>query len=179
MGGLRLPSPSIQEDFRCHRPRLADHSPLATAKAGEAGGPNLGFAALSQTKLINFDATLVQNATFNIPAGSQIVDFYVDALTAYDSVTSALVSAGTATGGTQYLSAVSAKTAGRRPNAFSAAQLAAMANVGTNRAVVATVTSLVSRPQVRFVLPCCMCRRLPTIKCVGGGNVTRILLKGF
>lgn len=118
--------------------------PLASGdrEAGEAGGPNLGFAALSQTKLINFDATLVQNATFNIPAGSQIVDFYVDALTAYDSVTSALVSAGTATGGTQYLSAVSAKTAGRRPNAFSAAQLAAMGNVGTNRAVVATVTSV-------------------------------------
>jgi hypothetical protein len=118
--------------------------PLASGdrNAGESGGPNIGFVTLSQTVLINFDATLVQNATFNIPASSQIVDFYVDVLTAYDSATSALVSAGTASGGTQYLSAVSAKTAARRPNAFSAAQLAAMDDVGTNRAVVATVTSV-------------------------------------
>lgn len=118
--------------------------PLASGdrNAGESGGPNLGFVTLSQTALINFDATLVQNATFNIPASSQIVDFYVDVLTAYDSATSATLSAGTASGGTQYLSAVSVKTAARRPNAFSAAQLAAMDDVGTNRAVVATVTSV-------------------------------------
>jgi len=118
--------------------------PLASGdrNAGESGGPNLGFVALSQTVLINFDATLVQNATFNIPASSQIVDFYVDVLTAYDSATSATLSAGTASGGTQYLSAISVKTAARRPNAFSAAQLAAMDDVGANRTVVATVTSV-------------------------------------
>ena len=118
--------------------------PLASGdrNAGESGGPNIGLVTLSQTALINFDATLVQNATFNIPASSQIVDFYVDVLTAYDSATSATLSAGTASGGTQYLSAVSVKTAARRPNAFSAAQLAAMDNVGTNRTVVATVTSV-------------------------------------
>ncbi len=118
--------------------------PLASGdrNAGESGGPNIGLATLSQTALINFDATLVQNATFNIPAGSQIVDFYVDVLTQYDSATSATLSAGTTSGGTQYLSAINVKTAARRPNAFSAAQLAAMDDVGTNRAVVATVTSV-------------------------------------
>ena len=118
--------------------------PLASGdrNAGESGGPNIGLITLSQTALINFDATLVQNATFNIPASSQIVDFYVDVLTAYDSATSATLSAGTASGGTQYLSAVSVKTAARRPNAFSAAQLAAMDDVGSNRTVVATVTSV-------------------------------------
>ena len=70
--------------------------PLASGdrNAGESGGPNIGLAYLSQTALINFDATLVQNATFNIPASSQIVDFYVDVLTAYDSATSATLSAG-------------------------------------------------------------------------------------
>jgi hypothetical protein len=118
--------------------------PLASGdrNAGESGGPNIGLVALSQTALINFDATLVQNATFNIPASSQIVDFYVDVLTAYDSASSATLSAGTASGGTQYLSAINAKTAARRPNAFSAAQLAAMDDVGTNTTVVATVTSV-------------------------------------
>ena len=110
--------------------------------AGIAGGPNIGQAYLSQTAVINFDATLVQNATFNIPTSSQIVDFYVDVLTVYNSATSATVSAGITSGGTEYLSAVSAKTAARRPNAFSAAQLAAMDDVGSNRTVVATVTSV-------------------------------------
>jgi hypothetical protein len=118
--------------------------PLASGdrNAGESGGPNIGFVTLSQTALIDFDATLVQDATFNIPASSQIVDFYVDVLTAYDSATSATLSAGTASGGTQYLSAVSVKTAARRPNGFSAAQLAAMDDVGSNHTVVATVTSV-------------------------------------
>jgi hypothetical protein len=118
--------------------------PLASGdrNAGESGGPNIGLVALSQTALINFDATLVQNATFNIPADSQIVDFYVDVLTAYDSATSATLSAGTTSGGTQYLSAINVKTAARRPNAFSAAQLAAMDDVDNNRQVVVTVTSV-------------------------------------
>ena len=118
--------------------------PLASGdrNAGESGGPNIGLVTLSQTALIDFDATLVQDATFNIPASSQIVDFYVDVLTAYDSATSATLSAGTASGGTQYLSGVSVKTAARRSNGFSAAQLAAMDDVGSNRTVVATVTSV-------------------------------------
>jgi hypothetical protein len=118
--------------------------PLASGdrNAGEAGGPNLGFVVLSQTALIDVDATLVQNATFNIPAESQIVDFHVDVLTAYDSATSATLSAGLTSGGTQYLSGISVKTAGRRANGFSAAQLAAMDDVGNNRTVVATVTSV-------------------------------------
>lgn len=130
--------------------------PLASGdrNAGEAGGPNIGLVVLSQTAVINFDATLVQNATFSIPAGSQIADFNIDVLTAYDSATSALLSAGTASGGTQYLSAINVKLAGRRPNAYSAAQLAAIDDVGTNRTVVATVTS-VGQPtegQVRVTL---------------------------
>jgi hypothetical protein len=109
---------------------------------------------LAQTAVINFNATLVQNATFNVPTNSQIVDFYVDVLTAFDSATSATLSAGTTSGGTQYLSAINVKTAARRPNAFSAAQLAAMDDVGSNRQVVATVTS-VGQPtagQVRVTL---------------------------
>lgn len=130
--------------------------PLASGdrNAGESGGPNIGLAYLAQTAVINFNNTLVQNATFNVPTNSQIVDFYVDVLTVFDSATSATLSAGLTSGGTQYLSAINVKTAARRPNAFSAAQLAAMDDVGTNRTVVATVTS-VGQPtagQVRVTL---------------------------
>lgn len=115
--------------------------PFQTGTGLDATGTDTGTVTLSKTALITFDATLVQNATFTLPANAQIVDFYVDVLTAYDSASSATLSAGTTSGGTQYLSGINAKTAARRPNAFSAAQLSAMANIGTNTSVVATVTS--------------------------------------
>jgi hypothetical protein len=113
--------------------------PLASGDkpAGMAGGPNVGLAVLSQTVLINYDATLVQNASVNLPYNSQIVDVIVDVLTAYNSATSATVSVGTS-----YASGVSAKTAGRALPTVTAAQLAAMANTGTVGPVVATVTSV-------------------------------------
>jgi hypothetical protein len=101
-----------------------------------------GYVMQSQTGLITFDATLVQNLSFTIPANSQITDIYVDVLTAYNSATSATLSAGTATGGTTYLSGINAKTAGRASNAFSAAQLAAIDDIGSTTTLVATVTSV-------------------------------------
>lgn len=116
--------------------------PFQTGTGLDATGQDTGTVVLSQTALINFDATLVQNATFKLPSGAQVVDFFVDVLTAYDSATSATLSAGTTSGGTQYLSGINVKTAGRRPNAFSAAQLAAMDDVGTSTSLVATVTSV-------------------------------------
>lgn len=116
--------------------------PFQTGTGLDNTGADTGTVVLSKTALINFDATLVQNASFTLPANAQIVDFFVDVLTAYDSATSATLSAGTSSGGTQYLSGVSVKTAGRRSNGFSAAQLAAMDGIGTNTALVATVTSV-------------------------------------
>lgn len=118
--------------------------PLASGdkNAGVVGGPNIGLAVLSQTVLINFDATLVQNATVYLPYESQIVDVLVDVLTQYNSATSATVSVGTASGGTQYASGVNAKTGVRVRPTFTAAQLAAMADTESNGAVVATVTSV-------------------------------------
>lgn len=118
--------------------------PLASGDrpAGVSGGPNIGLAVLSQTALINFDATLVQSATFNLPADSQILDFNVDVLTAYNSATSATLTIGTAAAGTQYVGSIDAKTAGRAAITYTAAQLAAMDDIDTNRSVVATVTSV-------------------------------------
>jgi hypothetical protein len=118
--------------------------PLASGdiNAGTAGGPNIGLAVLSQTVLIDFDTTLVQTGTINVPYGSQLVEIVVDVLTQYNSATSATVAVGTASGGTQYASGVNAKTGVRVYPTFTAAQLAAMDDVGTNGAVVATVTSV-------------------------------------
>lgn len=123
--------------------------PLASGdiNAGKAGGPNIGLATLSQTVLINRDATLVQNGTVYLPFGSQIVDIIVDVLTQYDSATSATVSVGTSSGTTTYANGVNAKTGVRVLPTFTAAQLAAMDDIGTNGTVVATVTS-VGQPTV-------------------------------
>lgn len=123
--------------------------PLASGDrpAGYSGGPNLGFVVLSQTVLINRDATLVQSATVNLPYNSQLLNIVVDVLTQYDSATSATVSVGTTAGGTTYASGVNAKTGVRVTPTFTAAQLAAMASTSTTGPVVATVTS-VGQPTV-------------------------------
>jgi hypothetical protein len=102
----------------------------------------VGTALLSQTSLVTYDADLVAEAQFVLPAGAQITSFNIDTLTAYNSATSATLTIGSASGGSQYVGSVDAKTAGRAAPTLSAAQLTAMANIGTNTTVFATVTSV-------------------------------------
>lgn len=101
-----------------------------------------GTAVFSQSKLIGFDADLVQEAAFLLPKAGQMVDIIVDVLTEYDSLTSATLTVGSASAGTQYAGAVDAKTAGRVRPTFTAAQLAAMDDIGANTSVYATITSV-------------------------------------
>jgi hypothetical protein len=121
-----------------------NNGPLASGDKlpGTPGGNNIGLAVLSQTFLIDFDATLVQTRSVLLPVNSQIVNILCDVLTAYNSATSATLTVGTAAAGTQYASGVNAKTAGRTIPTFTAAQLAAMDDTGTNEGVFATVTSV-------------------------------------
>jgi hypothetical protein len=118
--------------------------PLASGDkaAGVSGGSNIGYAQLVQSATLNFDATLVQSATFNLPINSIITGFNIDVLTAYDSATSATLTIGTAAAGTQYAGSVNAKTTGRAAPTYSAAQLLAASNITTNTSVVVTVTSV-------------------------------------
>ena len=106
----------------------------------EVGGA-FGTAVFSQTALINFDTDLVQEAVFVLPKSGQLVDIVVDVLTAFNSLTSATLTVGSASGGTQYAGGVDAKTAGRVRPTFTAAQLAAMDDIGANTSVYATITS--------------------------------------
>jgi len=123
--------------------------PLASGDkaAGITGGPNIGLARLTQTATINADATLVQNASFNLPVNSIIDNVQCDVITAYDSSSSATFSCGTSSGDTSYVNGVSAKSTGRKTQGYTGAQLLAMSNTGTNTTVVATVTS-VGQPTV-------------------------------
>jgi len=104
-------------------------------------GDAFGTAVFSQSKLINFDTDLVQEAVFVLPKAGQMVDIVVDVLTAFNSLTSATLTVGSASAGTQYAGAVDAKTAGRVRPTFTAAQLAAMDDIGNNTSVYATITS--------------------------------------
>ena len=108
----------------------------------DPSGRGVGSAVMSQTALINFDTDLVQEAAFVLPLAGQMVDIIVDVLTAYNSLTSATLTVGSASGGTQYAGAVDAKTAGRVRPTFTAAQLAAMDDIGSNVSVYATITSV-------------------------------------
>lgn len=114
----------------------------------------VGTAVFSQTALIDFNATLTSEAVFVLPKDGQIVDVVVDVLTAYNSATSATLTVGSASAGTQYAGSVDAKTAGRVRPTFTAAQLAAMDDIDGNTSVYATITS-VGQPtagSVRFTV---------------------------
>ncbi len=118
-----------------------------TLQQGETDGPNQGFSVLSQSTSITQNSTTAVSSTLYIPAGSRIVDFNIDVLTAYNSATSATLTIGTAAAGTQYVGSIDAKTAGRAAPTYTAAQLAAMNGVSvlgvaapTTAPVVVTVT---------------------------------------
>ena len=132
--------------------RLADYTKVS-----------IGDVIAAQIGTLNFDITLTQNLTFRLPSNARIVDILVDVITAYDSLTSATLSVGTAAAGTQFASGVNAKTTGRVRPTFTTAQLTAMLDVGvvdgTGTTVYATVTSVgqptvgATKVQVLYVAP--------------------------
>lgn len=113
-----------------------------TKEAGVSGGSNVGNVALAQTGTIAQNGVGTVNLTFNLPNNAQITSIVPDVTTAFDSATSATLSAGTAAAGTQYVSGVNAKTAGRATPAYTGAQLAAMANIADNTTLVVSVITV-------------------------------------
>ena len=128
-----------------------------TQPAGSSTAANVGNVVLSQTTTIAQNSTSAVSATITIPANSQILDIVADNTTAWDSAVTAVLTVGTAAAGTQYVTSVNAKTAGRVVYAPSAAQGLAMANVTTNTSIVCTVTPTgattagLTRVSVRYV----------------------------
>jgi hypothetical protein len=100
-----------------------------------------GFCQMAQTATITQNGTNAVTVAIYLPQGSQIISITPDVTVAFDSVTSATLTAGTAAAGTQYVSGVNAKTTGRAAPTYTAAQLTAMANIGaTNVGIFITVT---------------------------------------
>jgi len=114
-----------------------------TLQRGETDGPNQGFAVLTQSTSLTQNSTTAVSSTLYIPAGSEIIDFNIDVLTAFNSATSATLTIGTAAAGTQYVGSIDAKTAGRAAITYTAAQLAAMNGVTTTGTAAPTTAPVV------------------------------------
>lgn len=103
-----------------------------------------GFMVLSQTTTVTTaSAGTATSATLTLPASSQIIDFYVDMVqneaVGGGTATAIAMTIGTAAAGTQYVSSTDIFAGGRAALTFTAAQLLAMADIGTNQSVVITV----------------------------------------
>ena len=103
-----------------------------------------GFVVLTQTSTVTTNADgSASSVTEVLPAGSQIINFFVDTMVTPvvggGTATTCPVTIGTAAAGTQYLSATNAIAGGRIALSFTTAQCAAMADIGNNTSVVMTV----------------------------------------
>jgi len=103
-----------------------------------------GFVVLSQTTTVTTAAAgTATSATLTLPASSQIIDFVADmtvnGVVGGGTATAIPMTIGTAAAGTQYLSATDVFAGGRIALAFTAAQLSAMADIGSNTSVVVTL----------------------------------------
>ena len=103
-----------------------------------------GFVVMTQTNTVTTVAAgTAVSVTEVLPAGSQIINFFVDTMVTpvagAGTATTCPITIGTAAAGTQYLSATDAIAGGRIALAFTTAQCAAMADIGSTTSVVATV----------------------------------------
>ena len=118
--------------------------PVATGTVPYTLGANLmdmGTASLSQTFTLTQNSTTAVSQALAIPQGAQIIDIITDTTVLWNSATSATLSVGNVAAGTQYASGVDVKTTGLRIRpTYTAAQLTAMSNVGTNGNIVITIT---------------------------------------
>jgi hypothetical protein len=103
-----------------------------------------GFVVLSQTTTVTTAAAgTATSATITLPASSQIISFFADMtvneVVGAGTATTIPMTIGTAAAGTQYLSSTDVFAGGRIALTFTAAQLSAMANIGSNTSVVVTL----------------------------------------
>jgi hypothetical protein len=94
---------------------------------------NTGVVVLSQTA----NLALTTNAPIVLPAGSQILNIFIDVTTTF--TTSATLAVGDGTTVDKYVTAITTPAAGRQAITFSAAQLTAISNIGTSDVAI-TVT---------------------------------------
>ena len=103
-----------------------------------------GFVVMSQTTTVTTAAAgTATSATLTLPASSQIIsifaDMVVDEAVGAGTATAIAMTVGTAAAGTQYVSSTDVFAGGRIALTFTAAQLLAMSDIGSNTSVVVTL----------------------------------------
>jgi len=103
-----------------------------------------GFVVMMQTSTVTTVAAgTAVSVTEVIPASSQIINIFidqtVDEVVGGGTATAIAATVGSAAAGTQYVSSTNVFAGGRAALTFTAAQLSAMADVGTNTNVVLTI----------------------------------------
>jgi hypothetical protein len=103
-----------------------------------------GFVVVSQTTTVTTAAAgTATSASITLPASSQIIDIIadmtVDEVVGGGTATTIPMTVGTAAAGTQYVSSTDVFAGGRIALTFTAAQLTAMSDIGTNTSVFVTL----------------------------------------
>ena len=103
-----------------------------------------GFVVMSQTTTVTTAAAgTATSATLTLPASSQIISFFadmtVDEVVGGGTATTIPMTIGTAAAGTEYVSSTDVFAGGRAALTFTAAQLLAMSDIGSNTSVVITL----------------------------------------
>jgi hypothetical protein len=103
-----------------------------------------GFVVMTQTTTVTTAAAgTATSATLTLPASSQIISFFADMVVneavGGGTATAIAMTVGTAAAGTQYVSSTDVFAGGRIALTFTAAQLLAMSDIGSNTSVVVTL----------------------------------------
>src|ERR1700761_3070427 len=118
--------------------------PRASGNSQFASG-NQGIDLLTQVVQLTQNSTNAVSVTAFVPKHSQLVDFLIDNTAIWNSATSAVLAIGTTANDTTYLNytpltPVAATSARVAAPAFTTTQLNAMLDVGSNEAIVFTIT---------------------------------------
>jgi len=134
-------------------------STLRTGSGTLTDSTDGGYVVVSQTTTVTTVAAgTAVSASITLPASSQIIQFLVDQVVdevvGGGTATTINATVGTAAAGTQYVSATNVVSGGRATLTFTAAQLLAMQNIGTNTSVYFTIApnGTISTTQGTYVL---------------------------
>lgn len=120
--------------------RTTFSGPVRAGTIRESAYKNLGVTVMAQFAPLVTVSGLT--STIYVPAGSRILEIAVDVTTVFNASTSATLSIGKTSGGTEYASGIDVKTAtGRLVPTFSAAQLTALQNTSAQNADISSAVT--------------------------------------
>jgi len=102
---------------------------------------DIGYATFSKTATLQAATAATVDSTIVLPAGAQIIGIYADSSVAWTATGAVTFTAGITAGGTEYITSIDLKTVVRGAPTLTAAQVGAMANIGTNTNLVVRATT--------------------------------------